>query len=93
MTGPYGPDLFPSTDPPINHDAPKPGAGFFRDELESMLSYHTTCAPCAFKTELLNVLKIMNRHGIDFARVVSQKEVGGSELPRDSISDVDDGAE
>ncbi|WP_228806848.1 hypothetical protein, partial [Nocardia cyriacigeorgica] len=48
-------------DIPVNHEAPKPGSGFFRDELESMLTYHTTCAPCPFKAELLRLLATPHR--------------------------------
>ncbi|NEW41528.1 hypothetical protein GV793_21790 [Nocardia cyriacigeorgica] len=93
MTGPYGPDLGLGGDIPIKHDAPKPGTGFFRDELESMLTYHITCAPCAFKTELLNLLERMKHHDITFARVSYHKGNVGSELPRAWISDVNDGDE
>ncbi|MBF6157489.1 hypothetical protein IU453_16120 [Nocardia cyriacigeorgica] len=69
MTGPYGPDLVASGDFPINHDAPLPGTGFFRDELESMLGYHTGCVSCPFKSVLMELLDVMNRQDTDFARV------------------------
>ncbi|MBF6289406.1 hypothetical protein [Nocardia cyriacigeorgica] len=69
MTGPYGPDLFPADDIPVNHDPPAPGTGFFRDELESMLTYHADCPPCAFKAVLLKILDSMNRQGVDFLRM------------------------
>ncbi|MBF6416251.1 hypothetical protein [Nocardia cyriacigeorgica] len=73
MTGPNAPDLAFPDDIPVNHEAPTPGTGFFRDELESMLSYHTACAPCPFKSELLRLRAQMIRTGHDFARVPARR--------------------
>jgi len=70
MTGPYGADMRYLAPLKINHDAPKPGSGFDRDETTSMLQLHAKCdPPCPMREALQWVLAEMDRTGKDFARL------------------------